>query len=259
MPSARWAHFGPTPANDCSTSSSHGQFAAELLDRARGNGVDLIGLALVECRRPDQRVDLIRGERDDVFCRGSGREEAQADRQALLVAGADGDDAGHELLERRVVAPLGQLEHRRLRVRLDRLRDALHGDVDVERLLALCCLHAHLQSEGGATLRGERGVAALPGDEGEGRREIVPSNSFPLPLRPRRGRPPSVAPPSLHERRHHRRAKQLDRLFVTAQRVGDEVLEADVGKPPIERDGLFRRAGEEGVGRPGQRVLRHPR
>ena len=121
------------------------QLAAELLNRARGDGVDLMRLPLVERRRPDERVDLVRGERDDVFRRGSGLEEADADRQALLVAGADGDDAGDELLERRAVAPLGQLEHRRLGVRRHGLRDALHGDVDVEWLLALCCLHAHLQ------------------------------------------------------------------------------------------------------------------
>ena len=64
-----------------------------------------------------------------------GLEEADADGQALLVAGADGDDAGDELLERRAKAPLGQLEHGRLGIAAHGLGDALHDDVDVERLL----------------------------------------------------------------------------------------------------------------------------
>src|SRR5918993_6112343 len=63
----------------------------------------------------------------------------------------------------------------------------------------------------------------------------------------------------LRERRHHLRAEQLDRLFVTAQGVGDEVLEPTLREPAVERDGLFRRAGKEGFGIPAERVLRYPR
>ena len=165
-----------------------GQLAAELLNRARGDGMDLVGLPLVEGRRPDERVDLVRGKRDDVLRRGSGFEEADADRQTLLVAGADGDDAGHELLKRRVEAPLGQLEHRRLGVRLHRLRDALHGDVDVERLLALCDSPRASPTRGGRFAQGE-GVASL-----RGKTRTTPSCFVPPPLRPLAAAPQRSAP-----------------------------------------------------------------
>ena len=87
---------------------------------------------------------------------GAACEEPQADRQTLLVAGADGDDAGDELLERRVEAALGQLEHRRLGVRLHRLRDALQGDVDVEGLLPSGVSTVISSARGAASLRGWR-------------------------------------------------------------------------------------------------------
>src|SRR5262249_35926276 len=65
----------------------------------------------------------------------SDREEAARHGQRHLVARADRDDTGDELLEERAIALLAQLEERRLRERLDRLADPLDGAIDVEGTL----------------------------------------------------------------------------------------------------------------------------
>src|SRR3712207_4819230 len=109
-PECKMSALGPDPSERLQHFVVARQIATELVNRALRDRVDLIRLPLVECRRPDEGIDLIRGERDDGLRRGSGLEEADANRQTLLVTGADGDDAGYELLEWRAVAPLGQLE-----------------------------------------------------------------------------------------------------------------------------------------------------
>src|SRR5262249_45519661 len=62
-------------------------------------------------------------------------EQPPGGRQGDLVAGADGDDAGGEQLEDRVVPSGGQLEQGGLGVRPDRLAHPGEDGVDLERLL----------------------------------------------------------------------------------------------------------------------------
>ena len=63
-------------------------------------------------------------------------EEAQADFDRRLVAGAGRDQAADELLERRAVAPVAQVEHRRLRQLRHGPAQPLEDVVDVEGFFA---------------------------------------------------------------------------------------------------------------------------
>src|SRR5262249_57694632 len=101
-----------------------GPLAAVLVHDPAGDRVDLRRLGLVERRRADEGVDLLRRERRDGGGRTGGLEQPPGGRQRRLVAGADRNDAGDQLLERRRIALVGQLEEGGLGEPLPPLADA---------------------------------------------------------------------------------------------------------------------------------------
>src|SRR5215213_11237687 len=79
-PKREMGALGPDPSERLQHLIVAWEIAAELVNRAHRDGMDLIRLPLVECRRSDEDVDLIRRERDDVLRGGSGLEESNTDR-----------------------------------------------------------------------------------------------------------------------------------------------------------------------------------
>jgi len=93
-------------------------------------------LGFVEGTAADCRVDPLCGKPGHRLRRARELEQPPGTDDRDFVAGADGDQAGDELLEERGEAVVGQLEHRGLAKRPDRSTDVRHRAVDVEQLLA---------------------------------------------------------------------------------------------------------------------------
>src|SRR5688572_17195454 len=87
------------------------QLSAELDRHAARDGVDLECLVLVKGRGTDERVDLLRRDAAHLFRCSRPREQPPRRWQRDLIIGANGNDAGDELLEDRAESVLSKLEH----------------------------------------------------------------------------------------------------------------------------------------------------
>jgi hypothetical protein len=118
-----------------------GQLALVMVNDLLGDGENLAGFAIGKRAGGDQLKDLLLGELSDLLRTGGNLEQAHSSRQRDLIVGADGDDAADELLEKSLIALLGQLEHGGLWEGLDGLANAVHCAGYVKGLFLHGCPH----------------------------------------------------------------------------------------------------------------------
>src|SRR5215471_16043216 len=95
--------------------------------------MDLSGFRVMEGRGTDGCVDRLGGELANRAWGAAQSKQLPGAGQHDLVVGADGNDAGHEQLERRIKTLLSQRKQRRLGKRANDFANARDGQVDIER------------------------------------------------------------------------------------------------------------------------------
>ena len=108
--------------------------AAVFISRPYGDVANLPGFRLVKTGGVDELVDFAGREASDFGWRAGACEEPAGDRHGGLIARADGNDAGDQLLEYRRMAEGGEFKQGSLGKRGNRLAQPPYRHTDVERL-----------------------------------------------------------------------------------------------------------------------------
>src|SRR6202022_1609085 len=116
---------------------------AVLLSDTFGEIANVIRFCYVERRRPDQFGYSANAQPTQLFGRWRRFEQTDSRWQRNLVSRAYGYDAGNQLMKRRFVAVLREVEHRGVSELFNFLPYAAKHRVDVERSLGLLDTHAH--------------------------------------------------------------------------------------------------------------------